>query len=72
MGGRGITLVRKALVQQDLDLGRLVQLFPEYAWPINWSYYLVCSAASLKRTEVRAFYDWVLEDVGKGYNPFGA
>lgn len=63
LNGRGIALVRKALVQQDLDIGRLVQLFPEHRWPIAWSYYLVCSSASLQRPEVKAFHDWMLEEV---------
>lgn len=61
--GRGVALVRKALVQQDLDIGRLVQLFPKNRWPINWSYYVVCSSASLKRPEVQAFHDWILDEV---------
>lgn len=61
--GRGVALVRKALVQQDLDIGRLVQLFPKNHWPINWSYYVVCSSTSLKRLEVQAFHDWILDEV---------
>ncbi len=63
LSGRGVALVRKALVQQDLDIGRLVQLFPENRWPISWSYYVVCSSASLKRPEVKAFHDWMLDEV---------
>lgn len=63
LGGRGVILVRKALVQQDLDIGRLVALFPQHRWPITWSYYLVSSAQSLKRPEVRIFHDWVVKDV---------
>lgn len=63
LSGRGVALVRKALVQQDLDIGRLVQLFPENRWPISWSYYVVSSSSSLKRPEVKAFHDWMLSDV---------
>ncbi|MFM5849549.1 LysR substrate-binding domain-containing protein [Aeromonas veronii] len=64
LSGQGIALVRKALVQQDLDIGRLVQLFPENRWPISWSYYVVSSISSLKRSEVKAFHDWILNDAG--------
>lgn len=63
LNGRGVALVRKALVQQDLDIGRLVQLFPEHRWPIDWSYFVVCSAAALQRPEVKAFHDWLLQEV---------
>ncbi|HEY1844711.1 MAG TPA: LysR substrate-binding domain-containing protein [Buttiauxella sp.] len=66
LSGRGVALVRKALVQQDLEIGRLVQLYPEHRWPITWSYYLVSSASSLKRPEVKAFHDWMLDEVRKG------
>jgi len=63
LSGRGVALVRKALVQQDLDIGLLVQLFPEIRWPISWSYYVVSSSSSLKRPEVKAFHDWILSDI---------
>ncbi|MBF7995749.1 LysR substrate-binding domain-containing protein [Rahnella laticis] len=63
LSGQGITLVRKALVQQDLDIQRLVQLFPEIKLPIAWSYYLVCSAKSQQRPEVQAFHDWIRGEV---------
>lgn len=63
LSGRGVALVRKALVQQDLDIGRLVHLFPENRWPISWSYYVVSSSSSLKRPEVKAFHDWMLSDI---------
>lgn len=63
LSGQGITLVRKALVQQDLDIHRLVQLFPQMTLPITWSYYLVRSAKSLQRPEVKAFHDWMVEEI---------
>lgn len=63
LNGRGVALVRKALVQQDLDIGRLVQLFPEHRWPIDWSYFVVYSAAALQRPEVKAFHDWLQQEV---------
>jgi LysR family glycine cleavage system transcriptional activator len=58
---RGIALVRKALVSQDLGTGRLRHLLPQHRWPIRWAYYVVATSKSLRRTEVRAFHDWLLE-----------
>ncbi|BDH44200.1 LysR family transcriptional regulator [Salmonella enterica subsp. enterica serovar Choleraesuis] len=59
LSGRGVALVRKALVSNALESGQLVRLFPEWQWPISWSYYLVSTAASLRRPEVRLFHDWM-------------
>lgn len=56
---RGVALVRKALVAQELESGRLVHLIPEVRWPVKWAYYVVASAKALRRYEVNAFHDWL-------------
>ncbi|MFT3999823.1 MAG: LysR substrate-binding domain-containing protein [Rhizobium sp.] len=55
---RGVALVRKALVAQEIDGGRLVHLLPDVRWPVKWAYYVVASAKALRRSEVAAFYQW--------------
>nr|WP_245472119.1 LysR substrate-binding domain-containing protein [Rhizobium jaguaris] len=56
---RGVALVRKALVAQELEGGRLVHLMPEVRWPVKWAYYVVASPKALRRYEVTAFHDWL-------------
>jgi len=55
-----VALVRKALVAQELDSGRLVRLMPGVQWPVKWAYYVVASSKALRRFEVKAFYDWLV------------
>lgn len=59
IAGRGVALVRKALVAQELESGRLRHLMPSVRWPVSWSYYAVASPKSLRRPEVRAFQAWL-------------
>lgn len=63
LSGRGVAIVRKALVQQLMDTGQLTQLFPEIRWPLTWSYYLVTSPHAKMRPEVRVLHDWLVNDV---------
>jgi LysR family glycine cleavage system transcriptional activator len=60
VAGRGLALVRKALVQHELESGRLVHLMPHNHWPVKWAYYVVASAKALRRSEVSAFYEWLV------------
>lgn len=59
IAARGVALVRKALVAQELESGRLVHLLPERRWPVKWAYYIVASSKALRRYEVNAFHDWL-------------
>ncbi|PDT15127.1 LysR family transcriptional regulator [Rhizobium sp. J15] len=59
VAARGVALVRKALVAQELDSGRLVHLLPEVRWPVKWAYYIVAAPKALRRHEVAAFHDWL-------------
>ncbi|MBS0240389.1 MAG: LysR family transcriptional regulator [Proteobacteria bacterium] len=60
IASRGVALVRKALVDHELESGRLVHLMPANRWPVKWAYYVVASAKALRRDEVCAFHDWLV------------
>ncbi|EJB02635.1 transcriptional regulator [Rhizobium leguminosarum bv. trifolii WSM597] len=59
VAARGVALVRKALVAQEVDSGRLVHLLPDVRWPVKWAYYIVAAPKALRRYEVAAFHDWL-------------
>lgn len=63
VAARGVALVRKALVAQEIESGRLVHLMPEVRWPVKWAYYVVASSKALRRYEVTAFHDWLASGV---------
>ena len=63
LSGRGVAIVRHALVKQLIETGQLVQLHPEQRWPLKWSYYLVTPQHQTMRSEVRMFHDWLIGDV---------
>jgi LysR family glycine cleavage system transcriptional activator len=61
--GQGVGLARWSLALDQLELGRLVLLFPKLpALPIGRAYYVVSSRGSLRREPVSAFRDWVLAE----------
>lgn len=68
LSGRGVAVVRYALVKQLIETGQLVQLHPEHRWPLKWSYYLVTPQHNVMRDEVNVFHDWLLQDVVSGYS----
>lgn len=59
IAARGVALVRKALVAQEIDSGRLVHLLPEVRWPVKMAYYAVATPRALRRPEIGAFHDWL-------------
>ncbi|MGZ3291436.1 MAG: LysR substrate-binding domain-containing protein, partial [Xanthobacteraceae bacterium] len=63
VAGQGVALVRRALVANELATRRLCELFPERRWPIRWAYYVVAAPQSLRRRDVAAFYEWLVDDV---------
>ncbi|MBJ8924208.1 LysR substrate-binding domain-containing protein [Citrobacter sp. FDAARGOS_156] len=63
LSGRGVAIVRYALVKQLIETGQLVQLHPDRRWPLKWSYYLVTPQQKVMRDEVNVFHDWLLQDV---------
>ena len=56
--GAGVVLGRMVLAEQDLAAGRLVRPF-RVLLPLDVSYFLVMSRASLRRSEVQSFRDWL-------------
>jgi LysR family glycine cleavage system transcriptional activator len=63
LSGRGVAIVRAALVKKLIQTGQLAQLHPDHRWPLTWSYYLVTPPHSIMRHEVSVFHDWLLQDV---------
>ena len=62
IAARGVALVRKALVAQELQSGRLVHLLPEIRWPVKWAYFVAASPKALRRYEVASFHEWLVSD----------
>jgi len=63
VAGQGVALVRRALVANEVATRRLCELFPRRRWPIRWAYYVVAAPQALRRREVLAFYEWLVDDV---------
>jgi LysR family transcriptional regulator, glycine cleavage system transcriptional activator len=60
--GEGVVLGRSALVADDLKAGRLVRPFA-MSLPTDLAYYVVYPTQTLQRPKVRAFRDWLFEEV---------
>lgn len=63
LSGRGVAIVRHALVEQLIATGQLVQLHSHRRWPLAWAYYIVTPENAGMRAEVKVFHDWLVEDV---------
>ena len=63
VAGQGVALVRRALVANELATHRLCEPFPRRRWPIRWAYYVAAAPQALRRREVAAFYEWLVDDV---------
>src|SRR5260221_3561442 len=55
--GMGIALARRALVQAELDAGRLIRLFPDSARS-SFAYYIVYPPGAIQQGKVALFRDW--------------
>lgn len=64
LDGRGVALSRRSLCQQDLDSGRLVQLFPE-TLPNGRAYWFVTPEGVPLTPLARRFRDWVFCEAGR-------
>jgi LysR family glycine cleavage system transcriptional activator len=62
--GHGVILGRSALVADDIKAGRLVKPFA-LNLPTDLAYYVVTTPASIQRPKVKAFRDWLFEEVAK-------
>jgi LysR family transcriptional regulator, glycine cleavage system transcriptional activator len=62
MDGHGVALSGLVLVADDIAAGRLVAPFDiRLTSPFN--YYLVCPSATAERPKIRAFWEWVKEEI---------
>ena len=64
INGSGVALVSHHAVAEDLKAGRLVRPF-DLALPAEFSYWLVCPPEYLRRTKVKTFCDWLLQQAEK-------
>jgi LysR family transcriptional regulator, glycine cleavage system transcriptional activator len=60
--GEGVLLGRSALVSADLAAGRLVRPF-DLALASRWRYYVVYPEGALRQRKVKAFRDWLFEEI---------
>ena len=60
--GEGVVLGRSALVADDLQAGRLVRPF-SMSLPADLAYYVAYPVQTPQRPKVRAFRDWLFEEV---------
>ncbi|HRP78948.1 MAG TPA: transcriptional regulator GcvA [Aquamicrobium sp.] len=61
--GEGVALGRGVLVAEDLAAGRLVALFPESRMEVEYGYDLVFRTGNQDHPKVRAFRDWMADEV---------
>lgn len=61
MVGEGVALGRSALIQTELDAGRLVRLF-DFSISANVAYHFVCPKGATERYKIKAFRDWLLSE----------
>lgn len=61
---QGIALARSALVQLDLDAGRLIRPLPDQT-DADFAYWIVCPSEHLARAPVARFRQWLLDQVAQ-------
>lgn len=62
--GNGIAMARHVIAMQEIAAGELVRLF-DVAVPCPHAYYLAYTRQGLQKPQVRAFRDWLLQEVAK-------
>ncbi|GKX40176.1 LysR family transcriptional regulator [Pectobacterium carotovorum] len=60
--GQGLALVPLEYAEDEIAAGRLVQVLDK-PWPARFAYYVVTKPGAMQRQEVKAFVDWILEEV---------
>ncbi len=60
--GQGVALGSDLLCSEELDSGRLVMPF-DIELSMKYSYYIVYRPGSLDQPKIRAFYQWMLDEV---------
>lgn len=64
VAGQGVAIARRSLAAEDLAAGRLVRVF-ELTLPVEFAYYVVCPQANADIPKIKAFRDWLLEEVAR-------
>lgn len=64
LAGAGVVLGRRALVAKDLDEGKLVAPY-RIALRTKARFRFLCLEAAQQRPQVRAFRDWIIEEIEK-------
>jgi LysR family transcriptional regulator, glycine cleavage system transcriptional activator len=62
VSGAGVVIVAGPMANDDLDAGRVVQPF-DLELPRECAYYFVAPEASADQPKIRAFRDWLLQEV---------
>ena len=62
IAGHGVVLAYSTIAAADLAAGRLVRLF-SLALPDQFAYYIVTAPGALERPKVRAFRNWLRQEV---------
>jgi len=57
----GVALARGVLAEDDLFSERLVRPF-DFEYPQSLGYYLVAAEADHSQKNIRAFWDWIMEE----------
>src|SRR5262249_29028384 len=55
---------RRSLAMHEVAAGRLVRLF-DIDGPSPWQYYFICTPQLMQTARVKAFRDWVFDEVGR-------
>lgn len=63
--GQGVALVGDVIVKDEIASGKLVKLFEDTDILLNFSFFLVYSAAKAKLHPVQVFRKWIFEEIQK-------
>ncbi|MDK1287753.1 LysR substrate-binding domain-containing protein [Pseudoalteromonas umbrosa] len=62
VAGQGFSLLRKRMVAQSVEMGQL-EIYPDFSWPCEYSYYLVAPANHFEWPKLQAFRDWIIAEL---------
>ena len=60
--GHGVALAGSVSAEDDIRSGRLIKVF-NLTFPLSFSYYIVCHESRLADPRVKAFRQWLLDDI---------
>jgi LysR family glycine cleavage system transcriptional activator len=67
--GQGVAIAQKALVESDIDAGRLVYLYDKTVDLGSHTYYYVCPADARRSGHAEVFRKWLVESVARSDAP---